>query len=149
MPKRAHVNMSEPGPRVYDPEEIIVQEHGCKNVGTLESPYTETGTRAPLLRDAPTVCKRCTPPSLPPYTHFLPRSRQDPLFSLKTTQFKILSRHRHTGSGHEDVPEKEETVKFEVSGMHTYISLFLLAKLTPTPPKIKIYIFKRKNNALL
>eukprot|EP01061_Rhynchopus_euleeides_P011841 TRINITY_DN21425_c0_g1_i1.p1 TRINITY_DN21425_c0_g1~~TRINITY_DN21425_c0_g1_i1.p1 ORF type:complete len:359 (+),score=112.00 TRINITY_DN21425_c0_g1_i1:82-1158(+) len=46
-------NVSDGGKRVYKPGEIIVHEYGCKNVGTLESPYTETGSGAALLKDAP------------------------------------------------------------------------------------------------
>ena len=41
---------------VYNPEEIIVQEHGCRDVETLESPYTETANKErPQIRDDPQV----------------------------------------------------------------------------------------------
>eukprot|EP01060_Flectonema_neradi_P022430 TRINITY_DN30670_c0_g1_i1.p1 TRINITY_DN30670_c0_g1~~TRINITY_DN30670_c0_g1_i1.p1 ORF type:complete len:345 (+),score=50.09 TRINITY_DN30670_c0_g1_i1:40-1074(+) len=41
---------------VYNPEEIIVQEHGCRNVETLESPYTETSKKdRSQIKDDPKI----------------------------------------------------------------------------------------------
>eukprot|EP01063_Lacrimia_lanifica_P025519 TRINITY_DN33349_c0_g1_i1.p2 TRINITY_DN33349_c0_g1~~TRINITY_DN33349_c0_g1_i1.p2 ORF type:complete len:388 (+),score=121.93 TRINITY_DN33349_c0_g1_i1:86-1165(+) len=37
--------------RPYNPFEVVVLEHGCRDVETLESPYTETGSRDALLKD--------------------------------------------------------------------------------------------------
>eukprot|EP01064_Diplonema_japonicum_P017128 TRINITY_DN25188_c0_g1_i1.p1 TRINITY_DN25188_c0_g1~~TRINITY_DN25188_c0_g1_i1.p1 ORF type:complete len:353 (+),score=75.20 TRINITY_DN25188_c0_g1_i1:50-1108(+) len=48
--------MGAEGKRKYNPNEIIVMEHGCKDVETLESPYTETGKGGQVvLRDKPKI----------------------------------------------------------------------------------------------